>query len=576
MLNYTERNKVFVTIFVQIFLTILDLFGVLAIAFITYLLANGRIPSLKFAKQFEFLGLDTIIYLLVVIVIFLFTLKSILAPFLYSKTMGYLGLASVRISLELSEKFFSKPHSFIQKKKSQDSIYSLNQGVTAAVSEIIGPAIILLSEFVLLFLLLLAMFISNWILSLLNVVLFTGSLFFINKIIGEAQFKNTNIRIKSVIVGNSLLIDIINAFREIVVLHKIQFFLNEFEAIKRNESTSAAKNQVLNITPKYIFEVIFYLSAGVILLFLNKFSSPEDAFSLFALFVASGARILPSILRIQGSLAQIKSSEALSNQTFLLIEEMNEFNSILSPHQINNLEIGCLLKIKALKFSYPEKPGWNLHIDELSVGINRKIAIVGPSGSGKSTLVDLILGILTPSEGTIEFLGRSDAGVPVAFIPQRISVLNRSVRENVAFGVTPVDISDAKVWDCITIAGLTDLIAGYPNGINEILKENGSDLSGGQRQRIGFARAMYINPQVIILDESTSSLDSESEFKLAEALKSLGEKISIITIAHRLSTIRDYDVILYMEAGKVKHIGTFDELKEKSKSFNLQAAIMGL
>jgi ABC-type multidrug transport system fused ATPase/permease subunit len=87
---------------------------------------------------------------------------------------------------------------------------------------------------------------------------------------------------------------------------------------------------------------------------------------------------------------------------------------------------------------------------------------------------------------------------------------------------------------------------------------------------------MYINPQVIILDESTSSLDSESEFKLAEALKSLGEKISIITIAHRLSTIRDYDVILYMEAGKVKHIGTFDELKEKSKSFNLQAAIMGL
>jgi HlyD family secretion protein len=198
-------------------------------------------------------------------------------------------------------------------------------------------------------------------------------------------------------------------------------------------------------------------------LFLHKFSSPENAFSLFALFVASGARILPSILRIQGSLAQIKSSEALSNQTFLLLEEMNEFNSVLSPRQINKLEIGYLLKINSLKFSYPEKPGWNLHVDELSVASNRKIAIVGPSGSGKSTLIDLILGVLTPSEGTIEFLGRSDAGVPVAFIPQRIAVLNRSVRENVAFGVSPVDISDAKVWDCITIAGLTDLIAGYPN-----------------------------------------------------------------------------------------------------------------
>ena len=154
--------------------------------------------------------------------------------------------------------------------------------------------------------------------------------------------------------------------------------------------------------------------------------------------------------------------------------------------------------------------------------------------------------------------------------------MNRTLRENVALGVQPNEINDNLVNECLDKSGMSEFIKSLSFGIHEILNEDGSNLSGGQKQRIGFARILYQKPNVLLLDEFTSSLDSESESLIAETIKMLGTNISLISIAHRLSTVKDYDLIIYMDNGRILHSGSFKEVRTKSESFDYQARLMGL
>jgi ABC-type branched-subunit amino acid transport system ATPase component len=367
-----------------------------------------------------------------------------------------------------------------------------------------------------------------------------------------------------------------------MVLGKQDFFLKEFTTLRRTESEGASKGQVLNVIPKYVFEITFYVGAGGILLFLYNFTEPEYAFMLFVLFIASGSRILPSILRIQAALSNIRSNEALSLKTFSLISELNseESQSRSKPSVRFYSEVQNLLRIKNLRFSYDSNSSWGLSIEELVLPLGMKIAIVGSSGSGKSTLVDLLLGVLEPDEGEIhfnrDFLDMNLGMKNVAYMPQQITIFNKTIRENIALATLPEEIDDLLIKECIQMAGLEDLMQSLPKDIYEIIGEDGSNLSGGQIQRLGFARAMYQQPDFLIMDEATSSLDSESEFAISETIGALKNGLSVISIAHRLSTIQNFDLLIYMENGKINAVGNFDEVRSKSATFNSQALRMGL
>jgi ATP-binding cassette subfamily C protein len=584
ILNKSQKRKIIFAIFFQGLLNLLDLAGVTFLTLTTYLLTNGSLPNLAIFNSFGSLKTESLAFTLIAVTILLFTLKGVLSPFFISRTMKFLTGISVDFSTKLTRDFFSRPRTFLQRYNSQEVVFSLSQGVTAAINEIIGSTVLLISEIVLMFLLVALMIYSNFALSIANFVLFGVTLYLLNKIIGREQFTNTKTRVDSVLRGNSSLLDIIATYREIFASRKMDFFLSEFRLIRNQESKAASYGLVLNAIPKYIFEVIFYLGSGFILFFLYTFSDSDHAFSIFVLFVASGSRILPSILRIQTSLANIRTNEALSNYTFSLLSDLesSRITSKIFKPLINGQSNRNLLKIEGLKFKYDDKPEWELNIESLVLPRNMKIAFVGPSGSGKSTLVDLILGVLSPAEGKIEFF--SDNTKPefdsqenqIAYMPQDISILSRSLRENVAIGLPQSEIQDELVLESLKKSGLIGMIENFPNGIYEALGENGSNLSGGQRQRIGFARVLYQQPKILILDESTSALDSESEFLISESINTLGDHMSIISIAHRLSTIKDYDLILYFENGKVSQMGTFEEVRAKSRNFNNQAQLLGL
>ncbi|WP_299285271.1 ATP-binding cassette domain-containing protein, partial [uncultured Mucilaginibacter sp.] len=194
-----------------------------------------------------------------------------------------------------------------------------------------------------------------------------------------------------------------------------------------------------------------------------------------------------------------------------------------------------------------------------------KVAIVGPSGAGKSTIAGLILQFYHPQNGEILFDGKpassyslTDIRNQVAIVPQDVLLFGGTIRENIAYG--RLNATEAEVLQAAQRANAHQFITSFPEGYDTLVGERGVKLSGGQRQRIAIARALLKNPAILILDEATSSLDSESERLVQEALEELMKNRTSIIIAHRLSTIREADQIIVLEKGKVIESGTHDEL----------------
>ena len=203
-------------------------------------------------------------------------------------------------------------------------------------------------------------------------------------------------------------------------------------------------------------------------------------------------------------------------------------------------------------------------------GRGQRIALVGPSGSGKSTTAALILQFYHPQSGTILFDGKparnfslTDIRNQVAIVPQDVLLFGGTIRENIAYG--KLKASEAEVLRAAERANAHEFIKSFPEGYDTIVGERGVKLSGGQRQRIAIARALLKNPSILILDEATTSLDSESERLVQEALEELMKNRTSIIIAHRLSTIRDADKIIVLEKGKVLESGTHEELVADEK-----------
>ena len=188
-------------------------------------------------------------------------------------------------------------------------------------------------------------------------------------------------------------------------------------------------------------------------------------------------------------------------------------------------------------------------------------------------MVDVILGLLTPQTGTVsvnhqpltQILATWQQGI--GYIPQDIYLSDESIRANVAFGVSANAINEQQLWYAIHTAQLERLIHELPEGLDTVIGERGVKLSGGQRQRIGIARALYHNPQILVMDEATAALDNVTERAFMSAVNGLKGQKTLLMIAHRLSTVENCDMIYFMDNGKVVDSGRYEELLERNSHF---------
>ena len=380
---------------------------------------------------------------------------------------------------------------------------------------------------------------------------------FIKKLSKEAQDKVAD---SNTIVGESLTgIANVKAFtNEAFEMLRYKFAVNDIKkiAIKGGLARGAFSSFIIFCIFGAIVLLVWY---AVKLQNVGELSQSElITFILYTIFVGASIGGLP----IQ--YAQIQKAIGATERVFDIIDEDPE----VIKEDKNPKTIHGKLSFNKLKFAYPSRPELTV-LKNLSFEAKEgeTVAIVGPSGAGKSTIASLILRFYEPQDGQIliddtpakEF-SLHDLRRQMAIVPQDIILLGGTIKENIAYGKP--DASDEEILEAARKANAHDFIMSFPEQYETIVGERGVQLSGGQRQRVAIARAVLKNPKILILDEATSSLDSESEQLVQEALEKLMKGRTSFVIAHRLSTIKNADQILVLEDGEIVEKGTHSDLLE--------------
>ncbi len=289
-----------------------------------------------------------------------------------------------------------------------------------------------------------------------------------------------------------------------------------------------------------------------------------DAGQLFSFVIYSGF-VGGNFGGMANVYTQIQKFIGATEELFELFNEEEE-NLGKSEELIDKEIIKGEIAFKDLSFRYPSRPEEDvLSSINLSIAANQMVALVGTSGAGKSTIASLLLRLYEPTSGDIMFDNKKSNEFSltalrgqIALVPQDIFLFGGTIKENISYG-NP-DSTDDEIYAAAAKANALEFIDRFPEKLNTVVGERGTQLSGGQRQRIAIARAVLKNPRILILDEATSSLDSESERLVQDALEKLMVGRTSIVIAHRLSTIRKADQIMVLDGGKIVEKGTHEQL----------------
>ena len=244
------------------------------------------------------------------------------------------------------------------------------------------------------------------------------------------------------------------------------------------------------------------------------------------------------------------------------------------PRETRRTPLRDRLDVDDVTYRYPGTAATVLDGVSLSVAAGTSVALVGTSGAGKTTLVDVVLGLHQPEQGRVLVDGVPiDDDLPawqrsIGLVPQDVYLIDDTLRANIALGEPDDLVDDERI-----AAGGADGPARRARGrrcregLTTFVGERGARMSGGQRQRLGMARALYRRPDVLVLDEATSSLDNETERRISDVISTLHGSMTVLVVAHRLSTVRSCDQVVLLEDGRVAAVGTFDEVCERSPTF---------
>ena len=389
---------------------------------------------------------------------------------------------------------------------------------------------------------------------------------------GEERLKANQSRFKSVT-------EAFGAVKEVKVSGLEEIFIKQFSNSSKAHALHQRNVQVVGQLPRFIIEALAF---GGVLLVVLYFMLQEGgliaALPFIALYIFAGYRLIPALQQIYACLAKLRAVGPALNDLYNDFKNLKQFN----PHQDQGiLSIDKKITLNQICYHYPNTSRMALKDINFNVSAGTTVGLVGVTGSGKTTTVDIILGLLEAQKGSLEVDGQVITKDNcrawqrcIGYVPQNINLIDDTIAANIAFGVDPKSINQADIERAAKISNLHEFVINeLPKQYQTVVGERGVRLSGGQRQRIGIARALYHKPQLLILDEATSSLDNLTEKAVMDAINNLSKDITIILIAHRLSTVKNCDTIFLIDKGQLKNKGTFEELVKYNDQFRNSAKI---
>jgi len=377
---------------------------------------------------------------------------------------------------------------------------------------------------------------------------------------GEARQKHEESRIQHLQQG-------LGGAKDVKLLGREKFFLKEYKVHNEGSAKIGWKSKTLTLLPRLWLELLAVSGIAILVLVMIKQGKQLEAIlPTMGLFAAAAFRIMPSVNRILIAVQSLRFSlpviERLEYETDLIKEAGGDVAEG-SPVSFNQS-----LNIENVSFQYPDTDKLVLNDINISIPQGLSVGFIGGSGAGKSTLIDILLGLLPPTQGMVMLDGHDIQGNirswqnHIGYVPQTIFLTDDTLRRNIAFGINNEDIDEQAILHAVKSSQLELFINDLPDGLETMVGERGVRLSGGQRQRIGIARALYHDPDVLVLDEATSSLDIETEQGVVDSVRALQGEKTIIIVAHRYSTVEHCDILFRFDKGVLVEQGnSLDVLK---------------
>ncbi|MBO67047.1 MAG: hypothetical protein CL398_01930 [Acidiferrobacteraceae bacterium] len=365
------------------------------------------------------------------------------------------------------------------------------------------------------------------------------------------------------------LLESVAGFKEIQVFGRRDFFVQSVKTESAAAQYYGVRSKIIALIPRYVLEII--LVTFIVSLTIAAIYGTRDLNSLIptiSVFGLAGIRLNPAASLIASGASQLRfQRHGVASLASIIIgsSKMPINNEIEARNDTAHFKS---LRLSNVAYKYPQSETQVLTGIDLTLYKGQSIGLVGPSGAGKTTLVDVLLGMLAPTVGSI-YVNEEKLDSTynlkrwwkkIAYLPQDAFLTDASLRQNVAFGIFRKDIVDEDVIEALKNARLSEFLSNAPLGLDTNLGEKGLRMSGGQKQRVAIARAFYHQREVLVLDESTSALDTETENEILSEINRLKGQKTLIVIAHRLSTVRSCDYIYRLENGKVAASGTPDQV----------------
>ncbi|OUU28725.1 MAG: ABC transporter ATP-binding protein [Candidatus Endolissoclinum sp. TMED37] len=581
LLTSREKKQFYFLFILILFMALLEALGVASILPFFSILTNPElVESNKYliylynlSNKFGINNINDFILLFGALTFVLFIMSLLIKAIATYLQIRFTLMREFTIGKRLIEGYLHQPYNWFLKKNSAELGKSILSEVSLVIYGSIIPLINLIAQTTVALALITLIFIVDPFLALrVALVLATCYLIifltlknFISKI-GHERVKDNDTRFK--IVSEAF-----GAVKEIKFGGLEKKYINRFVEPAKNYAKSLSLVQIIGQLPRYFLEGV---ALGGMIILVSYLVVSGKNFSgiipVLALYAFAGYRLIPALQQIYASLTQLNFSRtalnSLHNDLINLKYKNNENNN-------QSILIKKHIRLENIKFRYSENKKFVLKNISLSIPTLSKVGFIGSTGAGKTTLIDVILGLLSPQGGkffvdetTITSKNIRNWQKLIGYVPQQIYLSDDTLASNIAFGVDPKDINFKSLEETTKIANLHNFILDeLPNGYETMIGERGIRLSGGQRQRIGIARALYHNPQLLILDEATSSLDNITEKAISDAINNLKNKITIIIIAHRLTTLKNCDKIYLLDNGLIKSSGNYNELLTNSDQF---------
>ena len=500
----------------------------------------------------------------------------------FSSNLGH------RLSTEILATYVKQPYTYFLERNTSNLVMNCTDDVMRMVQGIIIPLLQGIAKVIVAgSMLLLVMWVDPWLAVLSGFMIGTVyTIVFVNvrqkmSDLGRASKRANRERFR-------LAAEILHGIKELRILGRDDAYRERFiehsALYARNQWLSSA----MNFMSRYVIESIAFGSLIVLVLYLlATHQDIKEALPIMTLYALAAYRLLPAFQQIFGSATQVRfnmgSMEAVEEQLHTLVRAPN---TGLPSRSQRESDVGPLqeqIELRNLSFQYPHTSAPHINHLNLTIPRHTTVAIVGSTGAGKTTLIDIILGLLEPNNGALVVDGIRITSKNVAswqkqlgYVPQHIYLADDTVAANIAFGFAPTEQDLDRVKHAAQIAHIHEFVVGeLPDGYDTIIGERGVRLSGGQRQRIGIARALYSDPDVLVLDEATNALDTLTESIVTEAIREISHTKTIIVIAHRLNTVQQADIVYLLENGCITDQGTYRELFHTNERFREMAMSHG-